>query len=169
VNKRQAIDLLRSESWTEADAKRALANVDFRLDPDELSIRRAISSFSGSELYQRQRLQAAQKAQVTKKTRELQQKDLEIQSLSSENRALSVKAQSSIVQDQELIKIYQQLKKENQELVDINLQLKKENKDLKNIMDEIRLKFAQNLPPILGLEGKELKRAILKLFKSILG
>lgn len=169
MKKQQAIDLLRSEGWTKADAERALAIVDFDLDPDELTIRRAASPFSGAELYQRQRLQATQKGQVTRKTNELAQKKLEIQSLSSENLALTLKAQSSISPDQELIAINQQLKKENQELIATNLQLKKDNKDLKNILDIIRLKFAQNTKSILRLDGDELKKAVAKLFKSTLG
>jgi hypothetical protein len=168
VNKRKAIDLLRSESWTEADAKRALAIVDFDLDPDELVIRRAISQFAGAELIQRQRLQAAQKAQVTKKTNELAKREIEIQNLASENRTLKVKAQAPI-EDEELTKINQQLEKENQELVATNLQLKKDNKDLKNVVDVIRLKFAQNTKNMMRLEGRELKQAVVKLFNSTLG
>ena len=160
VNKQQAIGILKIEGWTEADAKRAFEGIDFGLDPDELFIRRVSSQFAGAELLQRQRLQAAQKAQVTRKTKELERRALEIQSLASEN--LALKTQSSPTQDQELIKM-------NQELIETNLQLKKDNKDLKNIVDVIRLKFAQNTKSILKLEGSELKRAVVKLFNSTLG
>jgi hypothetical protein len=71
VKKSEAIDLLKKEKWTEADAKRALENIDFKSDPDELTIRRLTSSFAGSQLIERQRLQAAQKSMVTKKTKEI--------------------------------------------------------------------------------------------------
>lgn len=77
MNKSQAIKLLKNEGWTEADAKRALEVIDFNANPDELTIRRTISSFAGSELIKRQRLQAAQKGMVTKKTKEIEQKDEE--------------------------------------------------------------------------------------------
>ncbi len=167
VDKQQAIELLRSEGWTKADAERAFVSIDFDLDPDELTIRRAISGFAGVELVQRQRLQAAQKTQVTRKTKELERKALEIQSLASENSAL--KAQSPAIQDQELIKINQELTQENQELITTNLQLKKDNKNLKNIVDVIRLKYAEKLKDILRLDGDELKKAVIKLFNSTLG
>ena len=70
MNKSQAIKLLESEAWTKADAMRALEIIDFSTNPDEITIRRAISRFAGSELIKRQRLQAAQKGLVTKKTKE---------------------------------------------------------------------------------------------------
>lgn len=73
MNKRQAIKLLNDDGWTKADAIRALESIDFRTDPDELTIRRRTSPFAGSELKQRQRLQAAQKGLVTKKIKEIKE------------------------------------------------------------------------------------------------
>jgi hypothetical protein len=73
MEKLEAIKLLVSEGWTKADAIRALEILDFNSNPDEFTIRRAISSFAGSELINRQRLQAAQKGLVTKKQKEIQQ------------------------------------------------------------------------------------------------
>ena len=74
MNKKEAIALLNDEGWTKADAKRALELLDFKLNPDvdELTIRRATSQFGGVQLYERQRLQAAQKGMVTKKNKEIQ-------------------------------------------------------------------------------------------------
>lgn len=72
MKKSQILKLLESEGWTKADALRAISSIDFSTDPDELSIRRAISSqFVGSELSQRQRLQAYQKGIITKKNRQI--------------------------------------------------------------------------------------------------
>ncbi|WP_100899602.1 hypothetical protein [Nostoc flagelliforme] len=56
MNKSQSIKLLESEGWTKADAMRALEVIDFSTNPDEITIRRAISPFAGSELIKRQRL-----------------------------------------------------------------------------------------------------------------
>ena len=77
MNKSQAIKLLETEGWTKADAGRALELINFKTDPDELAIRRTISSFAGSELIKRQRLQAAQKSIVTKQNKEIERKDKE--------------------------------------------------------------------------------------------
>lgn len=77
MNKQQAIKLLKSEDWTSADAERALESIDFKDNPDELTVRRLVSSFAGSGLNKRQRLQSAQKGLVTKKTKELERKEKE--------------------------------------------------------------------------------------------
>ena len=71
MKKSDATKLLVSEGWTKADAIRALSDIDFQTDPDELTIRRGISQFAGQELINRQRLQAAQKGIVTKRSKEL--------------------------------------------------------------------------------------------------
>ncbi len=66
MKKSEILKLLKSEGWTKADALRAIASIDFSTDPDELSIRRAISNqFIGSELSQRQHLQSSQTRLVT--------------------------------------------------------------------------------------------------------
>lgn len=77
MNKQQAIKLLKSEEWTTADAERALESIDFKDNPDELTVRRLISPFAGSGLDKRQRLQSARKGLVTKKTKELERKEKE--------------------------------------------------------------------------------------------
>ena len=71
MKKSDATKLLVSEGWTKADAIRELSDIDFQTDPDELTIRRGISQFAGQELINRQRLQAAQKGIVTKRSKEL--------------------------------------------------------------------------------------------------
>ncbi|MHC5725371.1 MAG: hypothetical protein ACYTXY_14790, partial [Nostoc sp.] len=124
MNKSQAIKLLESEAWTKADAMRALEVIDFGTNPDEITIRRAISPFAGSELIKRQRLQAAQKAIVTKKTKEIESKqqeyaaninqfkkypqqqrekyEVEIQTLSHKNNLLEVEIKTIYSQNKNL-------------------------------------------------------------------
>ncbi|MEH1907308.1 MAG: hypothetical protein V7L05_14220 [Nostoc sp.] len=177
MNKSQAIKLLESEAWTKADAMRALEVIDFSTNPDEITIRRAISPFAGSELIKRQRLQAAQKGIVTKKTKEIETKqqeyaakidqfqkypqqerekyEVEIQTLSQKNNILEV----------EIKTIYSQ----NKNLIEVNEQLKKDNKALKNLVDQIRLKLAINTKKILQSEDSEIRKAVITFFKWTLG
>ena len=177
MKKPQAIKLLEGEGWTKADAIRAVEVIDFNTNPDELTIRRAISSFSGSELYKRQRLQAAQKALVTKKTKEIERKDkeyaaktaqwekeqkpesergaAEFQVLASKNQTLEVKVKTLLSQ--------------NNELIDVNNQLKKDNKALKNLVDQIKLQLAKDTKKLLQYEDSEIRKALVKLFKWTLG
>ncbi|MDX2212835.1 MAG: hypothetical protein SFY66_06050 [Oculatellaceae cyanobacterium bins.114] len=115
--------------------------MDFNQSPDELTIRRVISVFAGPELIKRQRLQAAQKGMVTKKTREIEGKDQQVQILASEK----------------------------EELVEVNDQLKKDNKALKNLIDQIKLKIAIDVKTLLRYEDSEIRRALVKWFKSTQG
>ncbi|MBD2725363.1 hypothetical protein H6G96_03265 [Nostoc sp. FACHB-892] len=55
-DKSESIKLLESHGWTKADAICALEAIDFGANLDEITIRRAISPFAGSELTKRQRL-----------------------------------------------------------------------------------------------------------------
>lgn len=77
MNKTQAIKLLENDGWTKADALRALESIDFRTNPDELTVRRITSQLAGPELNRRQRSQGAQKGLVTKKTKEIELKEKE--------------------------------------------------------------------------------------------
>lgn len=177
MNKSQAIQLLESEGWTQADAKRALELINFNTNPDEITIRRAISSFAGSELINRQRLQAAQKGMVTKKNKEIERNnheytakidqlnrfykqekekyEAEIQGLSDKNKFLENQLQAINSQHNEVIKI--------------NDQLKKDNKALKNLVDAIRLKLAIDTKRLLQYEDSEIRKALITMFKSTLG
>jgi len=177
VNKSQAIKLIENEGWTKADAIRALEVINFNTNPNELTIRRAISSFAGSELNKRQRLQAAQKGTVTKKTKEIECKDkeyaakidqyeksqqqkrekweAEIQILASINGTLETKIKT--------------ITSQNNELTRVNEQLKKDNKNLKNIVDEIKLKLTMDTKKLLQYEDSEIRGALVKLLKWTLG
>lgn len=141
MTRSEAIKLLESEGWTKADAIRALEEIDFNTHPDELAIRRSVSQFAGSELSKRQRLQAAQKGMVTKKAKEIEQKNLENNTLGSK------------------VEI----------LVGVNEQLKKDNKDLKNLVDAIKLKLAKDTKKLLQYEDSEIRKALIQLFKWTLG
>jgi chromosome segregation ATPase len=57
----------------------------------------------------------------------------------------------------------------NQELKEVNHELKKDNKRLKNIVDAIRLKFSQEAQQMLKTEDSEIRKAIVRLYKSMLG
>lgn len=205
VKKSEAIKLLENEAWTKEDAKRALEVIDFNKNPDELTIRRAISNFAGSELSKRQRLQAAQKGQVTKKNKEIEQihKEYDIKliqykqelkqtkgrdetevhnlALANNNLKAEVKILSStnyqLKNDnlnlegkvQNLISSNKDLEAKLKITSSINEQLKKENKDLKNIVDAIKLKLAIEVNQLLKYEDSEIRKALIKLFKSTLG
>ena len=150
MNKSQAIKLLESEAWTKADAMRALEVIDFSTNPDEITIRRAISPFAGSELIKRQRLQAAQKRMVTMKTREIESKEQEYAAkidqfnkyLKQETEKYEVEiqtlSQTNKISEVEIKKIYSQ----NKNLTEVNEQLQKDNKAMKNLVDQIRLGFS---------------------------
>jgi hypothetical protein len=66
-NKTQAIEYAAQTRWTKADARRALDGLQFPVD--EITILNSMVRFAGPELLDRQRKQAAQKAQVTIKTK----------------------------------------------------------------------------------------------------
>jgi predicted RNase H-like nuclease (RuvC/YqgF family) len=150
MQKSDAFILLNTEGWTKEDAKRALSEVDFSNDPDELTILKAASSFAGKELLQRQRLQAAQKSLVTKKDKEIEKYKEKIDRVDSET---------------DLTKLLT----ENRQLQKINEELKRDNKRLKNIVDMIKLKLAQQTKEILQYEDSEIRKAVIKIFKSTLG
>ena len=199
MKKQEAINLLNGEGWTKEDAKRALKSIDFKTnkDVDELTIRRVASKFAGSELIQRQRLQAAQKTLVTKKTQEIQKLNSQIKELKQKEAAiitnpdLEEQLQQLIKENQDLAKVnaileqdnqdfqnitapdlekkLEKLLEQNQELTEANTVLKKDNKDLKNIVDAIRLKLTIETKHLLQLENSEIKKGLVKLLKSTLG
>lgn len=176
MKKSDAVNLLASEGWTKADAMRALEGTDFSKNPDELTIRRAVSPFSGAELINRQRLQAAQKGEVTKKNKKIEKKtqenaDLEskVRILTSEKREL-IESNGQLRRDsKDLIEVNNQLKKDNKNLIEVNDQLKRDNKDLKNLVDAIKLKLAIDVRQLMQYENSEIRKALAKWFKSTQG
>lgn len=78
MTKKEAIEFAKQFNWTEADAKRAFSHIDFHAtNQQELLIE--LAKFAGPELLNRQRLQAAQKSQVTRKKNEIKQIEAEYQ------------------------------------------------------------------------------------------
>lgn len=160
MRKNEVIQLLNSEGWTKADAKRAIALIDFKTDPSEIVIRRAVSKFAGTELINRQRSQAVQKGLVIKKINEIKQYLIEIENLKK----------NTSISDPDLAKKLKQLSDKNIELQEANQKLKKDNKDLKNIVDAIRLKLTIEIKHLLEYNSvTEIKKSLVKLLNSTLG
>jgi chromosome segregation ATPase len=88
-------------------------------------------------------------------TQETAQLEAEIKALTARSQALEVQVG--------------QLKSEKQELVVVNDDLKKDNKRLKNIVDMIRLKFSKDVDQLLRYEDSEIRKALIKMYKSTLG
>jgi hypothetical protein len=71
VTKKEGIEFAKRYNWTAKDAERAYANISLE-NATEQDLTNALLTFAGPELLERQRLQAAQKAQVTKKKNYIQ-------------------------------------------------------------------------------------------------
>jgi predicted RNase H-like nuclease (RuvC/YqgF family) len=177
MKKSEILKLLESEDWTKADALRAIASIDFSTDPDELSIRRAISSqFIGSELSQRQHRQSSQKRLVTIKNGQIKllQQQLSQQAKGSDDTKKTEKItqlQQQVQQQKDradgLTKQVEELNTNNQLFVKVNAELKQDNKHLKNLVDAIRLQIVKDMRVLLKYQDSELRQAIMKLYKSV--
>ena len=76
MTQQDAIQYAKHFGWTGADAKRAFAGIDVK-NADELALLTAMVNFAGPTLFERQRLQGAQKGLVTKKDNYIKQIELE--------------------------------------------------------------------------------------------
>jgi len=170
VKRSEAIKLLESEAWTKADAIRALEVIDFNNNPDELTIRRAISNFAGSELSHRQRLQAAQKGQVTKKNKEIEQihKDYDIK-LTRYKQEIKQARERNETETHNLAAVNNELKVEVRKLSLNNEQLKKDNISLKEKLQNLtsinkdldaNLKKTNLINEQLKKDNKDLKNVV---------
>jgi hypothetical protein len=85
LTKSQAIEFAKKFNWTGKDAERAFnsANINFA-EADEKILLEAMAIFAGPELLERQRLQGAQKAQVTKKKKYIRDIELHFSSQTKE-------------------------------------------------------------------------------------
>jgi hypothetical protein len=197
MDKAEIIKILQSEDWTKADALRAVESIDFSTKPDELTIRRNISSrFAGRELIKRQREQGYQKGLVTKKTNQLELLKHEYQAHIKQGNPPLDRSKQQVIgadspeqaqqielmqqqyrvvieqhdrQNQQLLVRVKELEVDNRSLTKVNAELKKDNKSLKNIVDSIRLQIAKDMKGILKNQDSDLRQAILKLFKSTQG
>jgi chromosome segregation ATPase len=84
-------------------------------------------------------------------------------------KALEVEIKTLTERSQSLEKIVTTLKSEKQELVTVNDELKKDNKRLKNLVDAIRLKFSKDVNKLLQYDDSEIRKALVKMYKSTLG
>jgi hypothetical protein len=141
MKKTEAINLFVDDGWAKADAERALEGLDFSKDPNELTVYKYSSLFSGKELIARQRSQAAQKGMVTKKVKEI---DLKV----AENTNLQNKTK---------------------ELTQVKDELEKENRYWKNIVDKIRLSMTIDGGKLLKLEDSEIRKVLARWLKGIQG
>lgn len=107
--------------------------------------------------------QSIQAIEMSKQALEEKRKTLEKEQLLLEN---EVKRLSQ--NNQSLTFRVQDLTNQNTELIDVNNQLKKENKDLKNIVDQIRLRLAQDMNELLRYEDSEIRKALIRLFKWVM-
>lgn len=155
MKKTEAINLFVSDGWTKADAERALEGLDFSKDPDELTVYKYSSLFSGKELIARQRSQAAQKSVVTKKVKEIDLKVMENKDLQNQTKILD--SQNT------------KLTKTKEQLVEVKDKLEKENRSLKNLVDAIRLRITIDGGKLLQYEDSEIRKALSKWFKGIQG
>jgi chromosome segregation ATPase len=62
-----------------------------------------------------------------------------------------------------------QLTSNNQQLTKVNHDLKQDNKRLKNLVDAIRLNLSKSVKGILRNDDSEIRKALAKLYKSLLG
>ena len=76
MTQQEAMQYAKHFGWTGADAKRAFAGIELK-DADEFALLTAMVNFAGPTLFERQRLQGAQKGLVTKKENYIKQIELE--------------------------------------------------------------------------------------------
>ena len=178
MNKKEAIELSNKEGWTKADAARALESIDFKKnkDVDELTIRRATSTFAGWALIDRQKSQATQKRFVTIKTKKIAELDLQIEEFKQKLKENHSNSNGNSNHKPEIEKELTNLIEQNRELIakqekliKANHALQKDNKNLKNIVDAIKLRFTIETKHLLKLENSELKQGLIKLLHTTLG
>jgi chromosome segregation ATPase len=128
-----------------------------------------------------------QRASAEKKVEELQQEYQELQNRikAIEDKKVVLVGRKQLLENEtsELEQQISKLQADNQSLTTkvekldadkilltkVNHELKKDNKQLKNLVDAIRLNLSRNVKGILGKEDGELRKALAKLYKSILG
>ncbi len=96
MNKTDAVKFAKRFGWTEADAKRAYADLDLK-NSTESDLMRALLTFAGPELLERQLLQGAQKAQVTKKKKYIEKIEVEFKEKVEEYEEILQKERSLFV------------------------------------------------------------------------
>jgi uncharacterized coiled-coil DUF342 family protein len=99
-------------------------------------------------------------------TNTLNQRKLQLE---ADRQALSTEIDQITTQNKTLTEKVGKLNVLTDELTDANDQLKKENKALKNLVDAIRLRLAKDVKQLLNYDDSEIRKALVKVFKSTLG
>lgn len=107
-NKKEAVDYAKHFGWTGADAERAFASINLK-EADELALLTAMVDFAGPTLYERQRLQGAQKGLVTKKVKYIKEIELEFAQKVEQYEATLSKERSTFVRT--VARLYQVAKR----------------------------------------------------------
>ncbi len=89
--------------------------------------------------------------------------------LEADRQVLSIEMDKIAAQNKALDEKVKKLSALTDTLTDANEQLKKENKALKNIVDAIRLRLAKDVKQLLNYDDSEIRKALVKVFKSTLG
>ncbi|MBE9076948.1 hypothetical protein IQ241_06500 [Romeria aff. gracilis LEGE 07310] len=89
--------------------------------------------------------------------------------LQVENQAFKAEIDQLATENQGLGSDLQTLTAHNEELIKANDQLKKDNKELKNVVDQIRLRLAQDTKMLLQYEDSEIRKALIRMFRWTLG
>lgn len=172
INKNISGDLTADECWQ-------LANM---LSQGNIGLEKLLASYSGKNgslsknnaFYGRQRSSAEKKAvQLQKECEELQITisklgDLKI-ALSSEYQQLMEQIKTLEGQKIQLSSKVDHLDSSNHELTKVNHELKQDNKRLKNLVDAIRLNLSRSVKGILSSDDSEIKKALARFYKSLLG
>lgn len=89
--------------------------------------------------------------------------------LEADRQVLSTEINQITMQNKALSEKVGKLNVLTDRLTDVNDQLKQENKALKNIVDAIRLRLAKDVRQLLNYDDSEIRKALVKVFKSTLG
>lgn len=173
-----------SQSLTPEDCEQLLGVLQ-----SQPSAAKLVESFisKNSDLSQKNRYFGTLRSQAEKKIEELQLEyeqlektiaeleqgketlDDRRQLLIQERQALEAEISTLTTRNQELSSKVSFLSTQNNELFEANTQLKKDNKELKNVVDQIRLKLAQDINLLLQYEDSEIRKALIRLFRWTLG
>lgn len=120
----------------------------------------------------RQRVAERKLAQLQQQYLELERRNNHAeaeQQLDREVQRLRAQIDNLTTNNQQLNERVKRLDTDNQQLIKVNHELMQDNKLLKNYVDALRLRLSREFRLILNLENSEIKLALAKLYKSMLG
>ncbi len=167
-----------SEDLTEDECRQLVS----MLSQGNLGLEKLLASYAekNGTLGKNNAFYGRQRSSAEKKAIQLQQECDELQitiaqlgdrkaNLSSEHQELVQQIETLEGQNFQLSAKVKNLNSSNHELTEVNHELKKDNKRLKNLVDAIRLNLSKNFKSILGSDDSEIRKALAKLYKSLLG